>query len=493
MKSTSDGCSASSDPPPGSSRELFGVAVPLILSAGSLSLMQFADRLFLTWYSADALAAALPASLMNWTVMSAVIGTGMYVNTFVAQYDGARRPDRVAATMWQGFYLSLFAGLGLLIVVPFSKEIFALVGHVPEVQRLEVQYFSILCGGALPVTLSHVMSCFYSGRGKSLVVMWVNFTAVGVNGVLDYVLIFGPGPVPALGMRGAAIATVIANVLAVAIYACLMARERDYPFWKERRLDRSLLTRIIVYGFPNGLQFLMDIAGFTLFVFLVGRLGSVQLAATNLTFNLNLLAFIPMLGLGTAVMTLVGRRIGEGRPQLAVRTTWTAFAWSAAYMGAFIIAYLFFPGAIIYPFTLGDDTKDFPAIAAQATVLLRFLAAFSFFDAMAIVFGSAIRGAGDTHFSMVYTTLTCWTLMVLPAAAATILFDGHLLISWWGCTVYVVVLGLGFMLRFHLGRWQSMRVIEREPNLLMEENAAEPDRHLVICLDAQSPSHESAG
>lgn len=472
--------SPSVDPPPGSTRELFHVALPLILSAGSLSLMQFTDRLFLTWYSADALAAALPASLTNWTVMSVVIGTAMYVNTFVAQYDGAERRDRVAASMWQGIYLSLAAGLGVLFVVPFSAKIFALVGHEPAVQELQTQYFSIVCAGALPITLSAVLSCFYSGRGKTLVVMWVNFAGVLVNGVLDMLLIFGsrliPGlglEVPEMGMRGAAIATVTANVVSVAIYAFLMSRERNYPLWRERRFDPELFFRIIRYGLPNGLQFLMDIAAFTLFIFLVGRLGKVELAATNLTFNLNLLAFIPMLGLGTAVMTLVGRRIGEGRPRLAIRTTWTAFGWSAGYMSLFVFAYLFIPRTIIHPFTLGEDNGDFSEIAAQATVLLRFLAAFSFFDAMAVVFGSAIRGAGDTRFSLVYTTITCWGLMVLPAWVAWYWFGGSLIVSWWGCTTYVVVLGFGFLARFQRGRWQSMRVIEIEPDLIPEERAAE--------------------
>ncbi|MEX1097390.1 MAG: MATE family efflux transporter [Planctomycetales bacterium] len=465
MRSTT----AISPAPPGSSRELFRVALPLIVSAGSLSLMQFCDRLFLTWYSDDALAAALPASLLNWTVMSVVIGTAMYVNTFVAQYEGAGRRDRVAASMWQGIYLSLAAGLGLLFVVPFSAEIFALVGHDPAVQRLESDYFSIVCAGAMPITLSAVMSCFYSGRGKSLVVMWVNFAAVGVNAVLDAVLIFGPGPFPRLGMKGAAIATVAANVVSVIVYATLLLREREYPLWRERRFDPALFARIVRHGLPNGLQFLMDIASFSLFVFLVGRLGKVELAATNLTFNLNLLAFLPMLGLGTAVMTLVGTRIGEGRPQLAVRTTWIAFLWSGSYMALFVSAYLFLPEAIMHPFTLGATEGDFPAIAAQTKVLLRFLAAFSFFDAMAVVFGSAIRGAGDTRFSLAYTTFTCWVLMALPTAIATIWFGGSLIVSWWACTTYIVALGAGFMLRFHRGRWQSMRVIEAEPDLVAAE------------------------
>jgi MATE family multidrug resistance protein len=250
------------------------------------------------------------------------------------------------------------------------------------------------------------------------------------------------------------------------------------------------------YGLPNGFQFLFDIAGFALFIFLVGRLGKVELAATNLAFNLNLLAFVPMLGLGTAVMTLVGKRVGEGRPKLAIRTTWLAFLWTGGYMVICAALYVLLPDAMIGLFLSRQEDADSirlaPLIHAQAVVLLRFLAAFSFFDAMAVIFGSAIRGAGDTRFSLAFTTLTCWVLMVFPTALAVAWYaDGLqaeslaaiaaeklaeaaerplaervLLIAWWGCTIYIVVVGAGMMLRFRQGRWQSMRVIEAEPNLL---------------------------
>src|SRR5580704_5080125 len=89
-------------PEPGGFRELMSVAVPLVLSCGSISLTIAIDRLFLTWYSTEALAASTPASGLYWAVVSALVGTVNYVNTFVAQYDGSRQPERIAAAVWQG-------------------------------------------------------------------------------------------------------------------------------------------------------------------------------------------------------------------------------------------------------------------------------------------------------------------------------------------------------------------------------------------------------
>jgi len=453
-------------PPAGSFAELWRLALPLILSSGSLSLMLFVDRMFLTWYSPSALAAAMPAGLLHWTVISVVIGTATYVNTFVAQYEGAGRKDLAAASVWQGIYLSVGAGVAFLTVLPFAPWIFKFIGHEPLVEQMEVNYFSILCLGAVPITMTAALSSFYSGRGETRTVMGVNMLVAGVNMLLDYCLIFGAGPFPQMGIRGAALATVIANVVAVCMFTALMCRRREqleYKFWKRWQLDRELFGRLLRYGLPTGFQFFADIASFAVFIFLVGRSGQAQLAATNLAFNLNMLAFIPMLGCGTAVMTLVGKRIGEGRPEIAVRTTWLAFGVAGTYMGAFAAVYLFLPDVILAPFALNQSSAEFAEIRDQVIPLLRFLAVFSVFDGMAIIFGSAIRGAGDTRFSLIFASLTGWLLMVLPTWAAWNWLDGDLYVSWTACTVYICVLGVGLLIRFQTGHWKSMRVIEQTP------------------------------
>ncbi len=452
---------------PGTFRELWAVAMPLVLSSGSLSLMHVIDRVFLTWHSTDALAAAMPAGMMHWTVISVVLGMVTYVNTFVAQYDGAGRTDRAAAAVWQGCYLSLFSGVLFLFVVGYSEEIFALLNHAASVQRLEAQYFSILCVGSAPVTLSCCLSCFFSGRGDTKTVMYVNLVAVAVNGVLAYGLIFGKAGLPQLGIAGAGLATVFAHLAAVAMYVAMLLRRRErieYGFWRNRGFDRELFGRLLRYGLPTGFQYFAEISGFTVFIFLVGSIGKNELAATSLAFNLNSLAFIPMLGFGTAVMTLVGKRIGEKRPALAVRTTWIAFGLTATYMLTFAAIYVFLPDAVLALYSLQGSAEDFGPIRELVYMLLRFVALYSFFDAMAIVFGSAVRGAGDTRFSLVFTAISGWSLMVVPTAIAFRFYGGNLTVSWAACSVYVTVVGLGFLWRFQSGKWKSMRVIEESPN-----------------------------
>jgi len=484
-------------PKAGSFRELLAVAVPLVLSSGSISLMIAIDRLFLTWYSEDALAACTPAAALHWTVMSAFVGTINYTNAFVAQYEGAGRKDRVMASVWQAIFLAILAGVVFLGLVPFASAVFNAVGHAPNVRRLESQFFQTLCFGAVPMLLTMALGAFYSGRGKTRVVMYVDFLLAATNICLDPMLIFGLGPFPRLGIVGAALSTDIAYTVAVGAYLVLSLRSADciaYGFWKHVRVDKELVGRLLRYGLPTGLQMAVELSAFSVFLFLVGRLGTAELAATNLAFNINMLSFIPMMGVGMAVMTLVGKRIGEGRPALAVRTTWLAARSVATYMLVFCILFVVFPRTILLPFTDWHARSDMAGIRDMVIVLLRFVAFYTFFDGMQIVFAFAIRGAGDTRFPFWYTLSTSWTVMVLPTYYFISTGRGGLFAAWSACSTYICILGTGCLLRFLQGKWKSMSIIGEvgEPALRDSESWELADRDPVSLIPQPDSRSEAS-
>jgi MATE family multidrug resistance protein len=409
------------------------------------------------------MAAALPATMLHWTILSLAYGVATYVNTFVAQYHGAGRHERVGAAVWQGMYFSLAAGLLLALLAPFSKTIFAAIGHDLAVQQLEVSYFWILCVGTAPVLIAAAMSCYFSGRGKTMTIMWANIGAALTNIVLDYMMIFGVWPFGAWGIAGAAIATVIAQAGMVVFYAWMIYRDPDAPkcgMATSWRFDGLLFRRIMKFGLPNGLQICTDVVCFSLFVLLVGTLGKNELAATNLAFNLNALSFVPLMGLGTAVMTITGQRIGEGRPRLATRTVWTALAWALSYEGLFCVMYWFAPDLMLMPYSLRTDPEEFAELHGLAVTLLRFAAVYACFDGMVIVFSAAVRGAGDTRFAVLLSGIGGMLVMVVPTYVVQRMGWGGLYESWALATAFVVVLGIGFGWRFVQGRWQQMQVIE---------------------------------
>lgn len=451
------------DPRAGSLAELLQLAVPLILSSSSVSLMHVVDRVFLTWFSPDALAAALPAGMLHWTLLALPIGLASYVTTFVAQYDGAKRPKQVSLVVWQGIFTAIAGGILITATAPIAGTLFQWVGHSRDVQRMETIYFTTLCLGSLPVLLVATVSCFFSGRGKTQVVMWVSLSGTAVNMGLDWCLIFGQGPFPRWGILGAAIATIAGQLVSLGIYTVLLLQphlKHEYAFLAQCKLNAPLLLRYLRFGLPNGLRSLIDILAFTIFVMLVGRIGRDTLAATTLVFNVNTLSFLPMIGLGTAVMTLVGRRVGEGRAELAVRTTWLAFKLSSVYMTCFAILYLFLPNLLMSPYAAYSDPSTFAQIRVFVVILLRFAAVFAFFDAMLIVFSSAVQGAGDTRFCLLFTLVVSLLVLVIPTWLALQYVDQKMIACWSACTAFIVVMGVGFLLRFRTGHWKSMRVIE---------------------------------
>ncbi len=447
----------------GGYREFLGLALPLILSTASWSIQHFVDRIFLSWYSTEALAAALPAGMANFTFISLFMGTAQYANTFVAQYMGARRLARVGPAVWQGAYLALFSGLLALLPAAFAGELFALIGHDPDIRAAETQYFRILCYGTGPQVLSTAFSCFFSGRGQTWVVLAVNAMAISVNIVCDYGLIFGHWGLPELGIVGAAWATNLGLVVSALCFALLFLRPRyrnEYATLRGWKPDLKLLLRLLRFGGPNGVNFMLDIMAFTFFLFIVGRLGPIPLAATNLAFHINSLAFMPLIGCCIAISTMVGQRLGRDQPEAAEYCTWTGLHLAMLYMGTMSVGYVVVPEFFLAPF--GEDRDaNFAAAHQIAVVLLRFVALYCVSDAAYMVFTATLKGAGDTRFVMWISISLAWALMVVPSFVALTYFDGGLYLIWsFGCA-YVCVLGVAFYLRFRTGRWKSMRVIER--------------------------------
>jgi MATE family multidrug resistance protein len=447
--------------------ELLRVSIPLIVSSGSSALMYVVDRVFLSWDSVDSMAAALPAGVLHWNLAVLAIGTVAYGNAFIGQYEGAGTHQRVGPVLWQGIYLSLVAAALILLCVPLAPRIFDWFDHGSMIQALEVRYFTIMCWGTGPLLFAATLACFYSGRGQTTVIMVVNIIATLVNVVLDYVLIFGKFGFPRMGIDGAAVATVIGFASIAVMYVGHMLwtqQQSPYRLWSGRAFDRELFLRLLRFGLPSGFQQFLDIACWTMFVQLVGRLGTTQLAATSLVFNLNALVFIPLLGLGTAVTALTGHRIGEGRPRLAVRTTWLAAGMASVYVALGASVYVFAPELILRPYGLADHDS----LRELVVFLLRFVAVYSLMDAMTVVFSAAIRGAGDTRFVLVFSFSAGLLLLVLPTYVASFYGTAGFTVAWYAVTIFITVLGLGFMARFWQGRWMSMRIIEHTAPELAE-------------------------
>ncbi|MBY0527102.1 MAG: MATE family efflux transporter [Gemmataceae bacterium] len=450
---------------PGGGRELVLLAMPLILSNSVWTLQITLDRIMLSRLGGDNVAAAMAAVALFWTPLTLFQTTASYATTFVAQYTGAGRPDRVGPVIWQALYFSVVSGIAFLGLAPLAEDIVALGGHSANLQVLEAAYLRCLCFSALPTILTAAVSSFFAGRGQSWVVLAINAAGLVVNGFFAYAWIFGAWGFPALGIEGAGWATVVGTSVSalVGIVWLLLPRYRsEFHTLTGWRFDRELFRRLMRFGLPSGLQWFLEGAAFTVFLLLVGRLGDAELAATSIAFTLNLVAVLPAMGMAQAVAILVGQRLGEDRPDLAASSTWTGFALAWTYMSAVALVYVLMPGTLIVLFR-GDYASEQEAhVANLVPVLLRFVAVYSLFDSMNLVFAFALKGAGDTRFVTLASIALAWPIMVLPTWAVWYYGWG---LDWaWTCvSAYVIVLALVLLWRFRAGQWRSMRVIEKTP------------------------------
>ena len=365
--------------------------------------MSFIDRTFLTWFATDAMAATMPAAAISFTAICLPMGIASYVGTFVAQYHGAEKYDRIGNIVWQGVWLGL-ACIPIFVALRwFAPTLFSQVGHTSNLARLETDYFRALMWGAPAVVISSALAGFFSGRGETRVVMVVNGAAALLNIGLDYCWIFGKYGFPEGGIVGAAAATNVAEWTKVIAYLVLMLRaDQDGVLGVVRglRVDVAALRRLMWFGGPNGLQMFVEMGAFSAYLLLVGQLGESEMAATTLAFNINQLAFVPLLGMGFAVSILVGNQIGRERVDLAERATWTTLTMALLYAAAMGVLYWAIPDVFLMLHEMGASDAEFRSVRDATVVLLRFVAAYVLFDATYIVFASAIKGAGDTRFAL---------------------------------------------------------------------------------------------
>lgn len=444
-------------------KQVMAIAFPLIISTSAWTLQHFVDRMFLAWYSTESVAASMPAGLLNMLFMSVFVGTAGFTETFVAQYYGARQYYNIGSVMWHGIYIGVIGGLFHLILIPFSPYIFGITGHNQAVGELEIVYFQTLCLGAFPVIANAAVCGFFAGRGKPKVVMAATIFQTAINILFDYLLIFGKGPFLQLGIKGAGIASVISAYSGLLFLIVVVLRkhyEDEYKVFSSWKFNKNLLARILKFGIPNGFQATIDLAGFSIFLLLLGRLGTIPLAATNIAFNINILAFMPMIGIGMAVSILVGQNLGANNPEKAEKSVWAGFVITFLYMLSIAILYVSIPDVFIKPFSVKADPVEFEKVHQIAVILLRFVAFYSLFDGMNIVFASALRGAGDTRYIMKAIAILSFSVLVFPSWLFIVILNKGIYACWIVATVYVILLAFLFLARFLKGKWKKIRVIE---------------------------------
>jgi MATE family multidrug resistance protein len=442
-------------------RRLLAIAFPMIVSQGSETIMLFFNRYFVSFLGADHIPASMSGGLTQFVFTSFFAGIVGYVNAMAAQYHGAGRPERCVQSVTQGLWLSLAFAPLLLALVPLVHRGFAWAGHSPRQVELEFAYFRVLMTGSVLFLVQAALTGFFVGIGRTRVVMLASVIGIFVNVPLNWALVLGRLGLPALGIEGAALGTLAGTLVIVTILFVAYLRSAEWRAhggsraWLPRR---DLVLRLLRYGTPAGAESLVNVFAFNVFVQLMHGYGPAVASAVTITFNYDLVAFIPMLGIGAAVTALTGQAIGAGDTAGARRTAFLGLRVAWTYAGAMMVLFVVGAPALVRVFAHGFTAGD-AAILPLAETLLRLAAVYTLADATQIVFAGALRGAGDTTWVMIISGILHWLMAVtafvlirvvaLPPVAVWLVFIG-----------FVVSMGVAMWLRHRFGGWERIRLVE---------------------------------
>ena len=443
---------------------LISLALPLMMSAGFVSLTLFTDRTLLYWQSESAASAAMGAGALYWTIGCLPMGLLGYLSTFVSQYRGSGQPHRVGVAYQHASAIAWMIVPIYILLIVISPWFFSSAGHAPDLVKLESDYLRVVLVGGIAVLFFSVQSGLLTGQGRTAIVLAVDALGTVVNLVLSIIFIFGLGPIPAMGVIGAAAGTAISFWIKLPIMNWIIRRDvrmrETYAIGGTKPWERDMFRRLVVFGTPAGLQMLAEAGCFSVIMLQVGVLGQLPMAATTLALGLNVLAFVPMIGLGIGVGVLVGQHVTEGRIDLARRTVWCALSMSMIYTSFFAISLGFFPKTMASLYALGTPVERFAVMEPLLVPLLQIIAIYCVLDGIQIVFVGAIKGAGDTWFVLLATFFVSGGSVVVGMILQAYL-GASLMLWWYVIAGWVTGMALAFWLRYVQGVWETKRVIEQ--------------------------------
>ncbi|MGB1925930.1 MAG: MATE family efflux transporter [Rubripirellula sp.] len=442
-------------------REVLRIALPLVVSTGTFSLVLFMDRTMLLWFDGASMSAAMAGGNLFWVCLCLPIGIVSMTGAVISQHVGAGQENKVGRLLWQGVWLSCFVTPIFVAFGFIAEEFFRSTGQAEELIPLQASYFRILMFGSTGMLLESTLSGFFSGTERTRTIMWVSIGSGVVNLILDSILIFGFGPIAAFGIEGAAFASVLSLWFKAVCYAVFLVRKPTadrYQILASYRLDRKAFGRLIYFGFPAGLMHLVESGGFTVMMLRIGTFGDIALRSTTMALNFNMVAFIPLVGLSIASSVLVGRHLIASGAAAASQRVKYAIGIGIIYSAVWLTAYLFFPDPLIDFYELKSADEGSPEAAEIAKILLGFVSVYILFDAIQLIIAGALRGAGDTWFVL----LAGFTTSATALGIGFIFEPSEDALFWWWSVLsgWIITLAIVMSLRFLQGKWKSMTMID---------------------------------
>ena len=440
---------------------MLSIALPMVVSNACETVMIVTDRIFLSKLSLEHMSAAMGGGLSVFFIMSFFVGLMGYSTAMTAQYYGSGQKEYCSKVLTQAVFISVLAYPLVLMARPLMLWLFSKAG-IGEVQlEYQVAYFNILIYTSIFGFVRGAFSNFFSGIGRTRVVMVATFTAMIMNVIFAYILIFGKYGFPEMGIRGAAVATMLGNLSGIGIFVFAYFRKEivdEFSVLLSFRFDPALIKKLFRFGTPSGVEFFMAICAFNLMIMIFHAHSSVTAAAATIMFNWDMVSFIPLIGVEIGVTSLVGRYVGAGRLDIVEKTVKSGLKLGWCFSFVVLVLFIFFPHLLTEVYKPTGGSELYEQAKPLAVFMLRVSSIYILLEAVMLVYMGALKGAGDTFWSMIINVSANWFMLGVLYFVLNVM-DYTPESAWIVVVAIFTMLPLILYMRFASGKWKKLQVV----------------------------------
>ena len=445
------------------------------------TVMTFTDRLFLSKLGSAQMNAALCGGLTSFVATTFFLGLIGYSTALIAQFYGSKQKHNCSVVVTQTMVIAIVAYPLILLAAPFVRSTFRTSGIAPEQLVPQTLFFNILIYASIVGLLRSTLGCFFSGIGRTRVVMIASVVAMIVNVGVNYVVVLGNFGVKSMGIRGSAYGTItggVCGLLILAVAYFLGGTRHEFGVKDSFKLDFGIMRKLLKFGYPAGLEFFLNLMAFTLVVTLFDSQGQLVATAATVTLNWDMVAFIPLVGIEIAVTSLVGRYMGARQPDNAHKSAMSSIRVGLVYSIVMFVMFICIPHPLINIFRPEANDAVFTKSLPLTLFMVRLVAGYVLAEAVMVAFTGALRGAGDTFWAMTISVTLHWLLVTTLFVLFRILHTSAR-VAWVVVVVWMLLFCVVFYLRYHSGKWRNIRVIH-DP--LEDQTSIHDDFHEVADL-----------
>lgn len=432
---------------------ILALALPIIGGMTSQNIMNLVDTAMVGSLGAEALAAVGIAGFANFMCIAIVLGLGSGVQAIAARRKGEGNEAVMAWTLNGGLLLAIAIGLPLSILLySLTPWFFPYLVADPAVHSLGTEYLQVRLIGMIAVGMNFAFRGYWNGVSLPRLYFRTLLIMNGLNIVLNYVFIYGHLGSPALGVYGAGLGTTVSLFVGTTIYFFLGFRHASAHGFLHGLPSKAVIANMLRLSIPSSIQQFFFAAGLTAFFWIIGRIGTPELAAGNVLVNIMLVALLPGLGLGLAAATLSGQALGRG--DLADAKQW---GWDVSKIGFCLLLILGLP-MVIMPEALLAVFIHEPDTIALAVWPLRIVGLFIAIDGIGMILMNSLLGVGASKLVMQVSLIMQWGVFLPIAWLIGPVLGGGLLAVWIAQFIYRLVQVMIFARLWQKGGWQRIRV-----------------------------------